>query len=1069
MKKTVSVILSFVLMCTCVFCGCGKNGKGGSVSAGSATVYFGNSMVEGIKTSEPKDLKTSGTSVIKNISIDVGDFKTEYTCRTLKGKGSQMSFTLSGITSGVDIMLDIEEIHSRNDQRFSYEVSVNDTAVYYRTYEPCSDGANHCFFDIPASLVTKDSLTVKIVSTDSQEIRFHRVFAISDPDNTAAEQGISQKMQVMLMLNEVPSNLDLNYLSNLVNKYACNDMYEIGLCWEIQYMQWGKTKTESYLDNVISASLATGAPLYLGINSWWSGTPSGSDGIGGKWSDPGYQQVTYNSAQNTYLLSTPNSWGNTPWLTMNNDTYNAARAERIEETMQYLQRRTAELATSKVTLPAIHVYTENEPIYWPINWYYKDNDKYDLGIGDFSPYVIEDAKADGVTLNPEDGLSDEEIMWMYKNYNTYMSEVGNAIAKGASYNYITVKDGEIIYPEDQMIDNAYSHSGIQPAYPNWDTNQRLYENHILSSIHFGGEWNKELSSYSNVSKSTASEFGDDTRSLDYILSYGSYADINCERGGIAGDNMPVLSQCYAYGLEGVVIYNVNTDSDYSAVKSESGKTDDLMNTAHYPGATLVTNDFSKESDYSLNKYLTKISGFRYDGTALVLNSQSGGKLIYKVSDKTVLENGISLSVNTSFSSQNATAEISYATDGKNFKSLEQYTVDGNIYATLNKEQYGSTSTVYVAFDVKSQNTDIASMSEICISSASISEAEPRSGRTDGTQYTRQQLRTRCQIIEKRADTERMLEKYLKKTNGKTDEKYFAACKLYADGKYGDAFKALSKAISTVLPADFLVSGYGQLDNYPIYVETDGKKVSVHLTEASDTGATFSLTCSEKTTVKVSFMAKSGGYELIENEDGSYTVKKGGKTKVSDGKATFEIEYRPQVLPKSFEGSVKTAGGNSITFTSQDKNMADKYADSVQAAVSDDAVIYRGKDGTPKESLKACSLSDIRNGDYIQAKTNEDGKVTEIYAFYGELTGTVKAVKELSLKNDASNPTVTVSAGGKEYTFEIGGDCKLEFSGATGENIKLATVGKIGLKVGASVTVKYSPYKINDRVRALAIS
>lgn len=85
-------------------------------------------------------------------------------------------------------------------------------------------------------------------------------------------------------------------------------------------MQWGKTTTELYLNNVITASLATGAPLYLGINSWWSGTPSGMDGEGGLWQDVQYQQITYDAKDTAgtghWKLTTPNEFGNNPWLTI---------------------------------------------------------------------------------------------------------------------------------------------------------------------------------------------------------------------------------------------------------------------------------------------------------------------------------------------------------------------------------------------------------------------------------------------------------------------------------------------------------------------------------------------------------------------------------------------------------------------------------------------------------------------------------------------------------------------------------------------------------------------------------
>jgi hypothetical protein len=69
----------------------------------------------------------------------------------------------------------------------------------------------------------------------------------------------------------------------------------------------------------------------------------------------------------------------------------------------------------------------------------------------------------------------------------------------------------------------------------------------------------------------------------------------------------------------------------------------------------------------------------------------------------------------------------------------------------------------------------------------------------------------------------------------------------------------------------------------------------------------------------------------------------------------------------------------------------------------------------------------------------------------------------------SNPWVTVQdAAGKLYTFEIGRECQLKFSAATGANILLATIGNIGIQKGDTLTVTYSPYVVNNRTRALVI-
>ena len=87
-----------------------------------------------------------------------------------------------------------------------------------------------------------------------------------------------------------------------------------------------------------------------------------------------------------------------------------------------------------------------------------------------------------------------------------------------------------------------------------------------------------------------------------------------------------------------------------------------------------------------------------------------------------------------------------------------------------------------------------------------------------------------------------------------------------------------------------------------------------------------------------------------------------------------------------------------------------------------------------------------------------------------MTGTVTAVEEMSVVGTMSNAFVTVQAAdGTTRRLEIGCDCLLNFTGATGSMGKTAMVESVGLQVGQQITVQYSPYTVNGRTRALAIT
>lgn len=1080
MKRIIALVLTAVLAFS-LFSGCKENGDSTTqkeeetpmmLETPVAMASFGNSPITGVETVEPADLTVLGTSEIKNISVLVGDNDGSYTARTLKGYDSEMTFSIEGVIPNAPAMIDIEEIHLRDDGAIAYCVYINGVEVFGRTYAPIADGPNHAFFDVPADVVgDSGKLTIRLVNRSDNEVRFRQVWAISNPEVVAQEQGISQKMDVVLMLNEQPNNLNYEYLKKLVESYRCNDMYNVGLCWEIQYLQWGKATTEQWLNNVINASIQTGAPLYLGINSWWGGTPSAMDGQGGWWQDAQYQQITYDKnnsdGRGHWQQSAPNEWSDTPWLSMNNDYYNGVRVQRIRETVEFLQKRTAEIALAGKNIPAIHLYTENEPYYWPINWSKHEFFDNPNGVGDFSKWVIQDAAADGITLDPSDGLSEEEAFWLYRNLNTYISEVGQAMADGLGYNYITVKDGVVTYPTTQMVSDAYSHTPIHPIYPNWEDNRRAWENHILDSIHFGGEW----SVWQN---------DDAARSLDYLIAYGSFANINAERagfpGGLSSTDFRVLSQCYAYGLEGVIIYNVLKDSDQQNVISESLVADTPMNIRYYENDPIYLSDFTKKTAYSLNNTLVGIKGLRWDNTAVIPNVAEGGMLTYKLTNAADYASGIRVVTSGTFADPNGCIEILVGTSLENMKSAGIFHA-ANLNENIDPALYTGGSEIYIQVKIGGEGLTTAQMAGLALSRVGIYRTGCTNGRTDGTVYTYRQNRIRCQLIAARADAERMLNRYIEKAGGSltTDSQktaFATAYNLYAQGKYGEAFASISQAISQLLPATFVVSGYGQLGEYPVQIAVNGDaKVTVELKEVSDSVVRFTLSASSKADVTVSLLTDSGSWSM--KQDAEDWVITAGDTAPTDGKVSFTASlsaYQSKEYPLEFEAMVLHSSASSLVVVSQDTRVTD-YCYSAEFPVSTDVKVYRGPDGVAKEDLPESNIANISICDYVQVKRNDRGAIVEIYAWYGIITGTVIAVEEMSLFGDTvTNPFVTIQAAdGTIKRLEIGYNSTLSFTGATGRLGKLTLVDSVGLTVGQQVTATYCPYTVNGRTRIIEIS
>ena len=1034
-----------------------------------AWISFADESLPGDTVHEPEGLYFEGTSVLKTVSVLVGDNDRSYTARTLKGYNSSLSFRLSGLEPDSVTFLDIEEVHLRDDDAIAYTVCVNGSEVYSRVYAPSADGLNHAFFDIPASVCGPEgTLDIRIVNKTDSEVRFRRVWAISNPRAYVKQQAIDTRMDVVLMLNQTPTNLNYAYLKSLVDSYRCNDMYNIGLCWEIQYLAWGKEKTEEYLNNVIAASLYTGATLYLGINSWWGGTAIGMDGLGGMWQDVPYQQITYDpingDGRGNWQLSTPNEWSDTAWLSMNNPHYNEVRLARIKETVAFIQRRTAELAAGGQTLKPIHLYTENEPYYWPINWTHYENEIYPNGIGDFSPYVVRAAAGDGVTLDPTDGLNEAEAFWLYRNLHSYISEVGQAMEEGLGANYIVIKDGVVTLPTEQMINDSYSHSPIQAIYPNWDENRKAWENHVLDSVHFGGEWSVYLDD--NLS-----------RGLDYLLSYGSFSNINAERagfpGGNAGTDFRVLSQCYAYGLEGVIIYNVLADTDQKNVINESRLSQQKMPARSFKETAIFESDFSQKTAFSLSNALVAIEHMRQEGDVAVPTDRDGGALTYRIRKSSKYEDGLRICVDSSLA-RFGRVEILAGSSPETLAHVETFDEE-SLSCFISPKYYEGAKDIYVKVRLYNAGLSGAHTVGLAISGVGIYRPAVSAGRTDGSVYTYKENRARCQIIASRADAERLMEKYISAV-GSMDEALQNTCferarALYNDCRYAEAFESASQALSSLLPLRFTVAGYGALEDYPLTLQVESSaKVTVTLKEASDERLLFGMETSSDTDVLVSF--RQGTWKLDQLENGDFLALREEGDKGDGEGSAFELKLAqtPSMThPGQFEARLLAAGENSITVMSQNPSVTD-YSNGATFLLTPDVKVYRGADGTDKEEMEAVHPTQLADGDYVQVTLNENGRVSEIYAWYGNLRGQVVSVEEISLEGEMSNACVLIKAAdGTVKRFEIGYDCALTFSGATGKLGKLALVGSVGLRPGQTVTVQYCPYAFDGRVRALEIS
>lgn len=494
---------------------------------------------------------TSGTTGIDVVHTQVGAVTKDYRVRYMEGAGSSISFQVHGVKPGQNLTLEIEEIHNRQAEPFAYEVWVNNKEEYFRTYGELSAGPNHFFVHVPASDVgTRPSVQVTFKNVGIARVNFYRVWAYSDFQALLAQQHVYRPMGLGLAIPPLTfTNFqqDLATINRIKSEYGHYEMYNLRFAYEIYYMKTSMAKVKDQIAYILKLSHATGVPVSLDLTAWWAGTPTGPDGRGNTWGNVKYQQIVYDplnvDGMGNYQLTTPNIWSNTPWLSMNDRHYNDVRAAKIRELVRYISMKSAEMAAAGQSVPPINVIGEVETVYWPYFSYYPSP----MGSGDFSPLVKKAALADGVTLDPAKGLTQQDRMWLEKNLTNYYATVADAIQKGAGYNPIVIDNGTIQYPNYQLADNAYSHTFVDWGFPINNSQMGNWETQIFNNIHFGGE----------------AAGGGYHRYYNYLAARGKYAIVNIARGSIT--NFHVLPRYYADGAEFATIYNPLWNSDYSLI------------------------------------------------------------------------------------------------------------------------------------------------------------------------------------------------------------------------------------------------------------------------------------------------------------------------------------------------------------------------------------------------------------------------------------------------------------------------------------------------------------------------
>ena len=986
-------------------------------------------------------LKTEGNCETGRLKTLLGENQPEFDYIKLCGKGSSITFFLENISADNELILEIQEIHNRYDLPFAYHIAVNGKTVYYRTYAPCCDGANHYFVKLPTG---QSNYAVTFTAEDDRPFRIGKIFAYADAFELVSSEQIDSPMLLGLFSPGLSYNEaeDIKRLNDARDKYA---PYPVICGWDIFYIRLSKEALHKQLDYLLHLSEVTGVHIMFDFNSWWSGTPAGMDGKGGCWRDLCYNQVVYDPVDATgfgkYQLTTPNYWKNLPWLTMNNEHYNKARQERLKDAAHYLSKRIAEYTAAGKKLPQVAVFTENEPDYWHYGAW---NDSASSIVG-VEPCALKAAKKDGVDLNPENGLDDKKCAWLWKNLTDYIVGVGNAIRDGGGKKIGIIKNGRII-PNYPLIEHCYTHATTAKSnQPYQDESHALWETHIINSLRFGYQ--------GGVGDS-------DPRPLEYATCYGRLAGVNKEQ--LRESAYSILPYSYLFGADFQTVFNYRhcEESLKNAPKTRD-YADKPVPVISYDNQ-LLKHSFDNEECFNNDGVLIAAENMILStarGSRAARADESGGKtegsLLFHIHREGGFPEGLitefdaTVNVNTVLS-----AELGYAPDElkikKEIKGKNQYV--GAYCIDWSDIIDRSAADIYLKLTLPAglfkTEYNAPERNSICKFIVRIPRTE-KSGHSDGSSFTFSELRRLHRLSERREDAKRLMKST--RRCEKTEE-------LFARGHYQTVYNSLINSTDESETQEFLLYNEGPIGSSPFYIKTD-RPVLISAAGGSD-GIFIKTEALENATANIEITNKTGNVSCIE-ADGGYKISV-GENKL----CRISVSPVSEVLPQKIYGRVLSINNGVARIQTQDMSVT-FYADSVELKIADNCKFFLSDDSAKCET--EVKPEEIKPNASVLMKTNGN-VITEMYAAIGEITGTVTYISEACIKGEIKQPEISVTDGSRTVNAVIGAECSFGFTGATGASLHISHIGNLGLLLGQKVTLCYLPkFPGSEHNRALSIN
>jgi hypothetical protein len=548
---------------------------------------------------------------------------------------------------------------------------------------------------------------------------------------------------------------------------------------------------------------------------------------------------------------------------------------------RYLADRVGAIQAERGALPLVQIVAEMGP-----------------SIVDFNAVTIEDARKDGVTLDPVDGISPEEGRWILKNYGRYFAQEVPTYRQALGYGDVIVRHGQVSYPSDPPLDNIYTHGYWGDHSPPNDPKYAYWQANLNDGMWCSGELTE---AYPQAW-------------YDYALANGRIACVNLERSMI--QSLRYMKFAYGNGLDFVTLFNANA-GDEKLLREADGVSGEKKEPLHRDRRLLDVNT-DRDRKFAGNPALVRSSGIDDGSPFHVMESGKPGVVVFKVSDaETSFAKGLVLEIHGSAGRAGGKnkAHIRVMAGNSMEQMKEVRTLDSKDF----NPGYGWGASSFARIDLGEQ---ARGKSDILIGLELFTDGYPqdvsvsrvyafvpwgrKTGQADNSLPTFRESRTRNLWLQQRVRLERLMRDY--KAKGGDEDGCRQVQDFYRQGLYVSAYRMLAANIAELLPARYTVQGNGKLGRYPFEIQCVQKDgiIQVELLAIGNENCEFRIQSSKENSCRMTVSGLDDGRKYVLNPKAgniySLQAADGGAKdsfQPKKGKVEFEIAVKPPLEAPPF--------------------------------------------------------------------------------------------------------------------------------------------------------------------------